>query len=96
MVYFQSRWRRVCLEVTGGLRKHSGTHSGAARGQMIRVTMAADVAISIWLLNGDSAGAMGGKMGLGLCQSLEVSEGSLEGFSCGKDLRRELEGVPTC
>lgn len=56
--------------------------------------MAADVAISIWLLNGDSAGAMGRKMGL--CQGLEVSGGSPEGFSCGKDLRGNLEEVPTC
>lgn len=38
---------------------------------MNRVTMAAGVATSIWLLNGASAGAKGRKMGL--CQGLEVS-----------------------
>lgn len=65
--------------------------SGAAGDQMNRVTMAAGVAPSIWLLNGASAGAKRRKMGL--CQGLEVSGGSPEGFRCG--FEGALGGVPT-
>lgn len=66
--------------------------SGAIGDQMNRVTMAAKVAISIWLLNGASAGAKGRKMGF-VSRLGSVGGGSPEGFRCG--FEGELEGVLT-